>query len=114
LIKAPGRTIHSAIHEFNNYTLSKVELPEVWKESIIVPNYKKCDKTIIIEVYHFCQLHKILSSILLSRLTPYAEKLLTIMSVNFNVTSQLLILYYAFIKYLRRNGNNMKQCISFA
>jgi len=55
MIKAPGRTIHSAIHELNNYTLSKVELPEEWKESIIVPNHKKGDKTIIIEVYHFFQ-----------------------------------------------------------
>jgi len=58
--------------------------------------------------------HNILSNILLLRLTPYAEKLLAIMSVNFNATSQLLILDCAFIKYLERNGNNMKQCTSFA
>jgi hypothetical protein len=54
------------------------------------------------------------SNILLSRLTPYAEKLLGIMSVNFNATGQLLILYSAFVIYSRRNGNNMKQCIIFA
>jgi len=84
-------------------------LPEEWKESIIVPNYKKCDKTIIIEAYHI----KLLSSILLSRLTPNVEKLLGTMTVNFN-TSGLLIQYCAFIKYSRINGNNMKQCISFA
>jgi len=84
-------------------------LPEEWKESIIVPNYKKWDKTIIIEAYHT----KLLSNILLSRLTPNAEKFLGIMIVNFNTTSQLLILYCAFIKYSRINGNNTKQCISF-
>jgi hypothetical protein len=32
-------------------------MADEWKESIIVPNYRKCDKTIIIEPYHFCQLH---------------------------------------------------------
>jgi len=57
--------------------------------------------------------HKILSNILLSRLTPYAEKLLGIMSVNFNSTSQLLILYCAFVKESRRNENNMKLCTDF-
>jgi len=57
LIKALGRTIHSDIHELNDYTLSKEELPEEWKELIIVPIYKKGDKTIIIEAYHFCQIH---------------------------------------------------------
>jgi len=32
--------------------------------------------------------------------------------VDFHATGQLLI-YCAFIKYLRKNGNTMKQCISF-
>jgi hypothetical protein len=77
LIKAGGRTICSEIHKFINSFLSKEELPEEWKELIIVPNYKKCDKTIIIEAYHI----KLLSNILLSRLTPNVEKLLGTMSV---------------------------------
>jgi len=82
LIKAGGRTICSEIHKIINSILSKEELPEEWKESIIVPNYKKCDKTIIIEAYHI----KLLSNILLSRLTPNVEKLLGTMSVNFNTS----------------------------
>jgi hypothetical protein len=45
---------------------------------------------------------------------PYAENLLRIMSVNFKATNQLLKLYSAFVKYSRRNGDNMSQCISFA
>ena len=32
--------------------------------------------------------------------------------MNFNATAQLLAIYAAFVKYLRKNGNNMKQCIS--
>jgi len=37
---------------------------------------------------------------------------LGIIIVNFDATGQLLIIYVAFVKYLRKNGNTMKQCIS--
>ena len=58
LIKAGCRTIHSEIHKLINSILNKEELPEDWKESIIVPIYKKVIKQIlvIIEAYHFSQL----------------------------------------------------------
>jgi hypothetical protein len=48
LIKAGGRTIWN-----------KEELPEEWKESVIVPVYKKGDKNkivVTIQAYHFCRL----------------------------------------------------------
>jgi hypothetical protein len=45
LIKARGRTICSEIHKIINSIWNKEELPEPWKESIIVPIYKKGDKT---------------------------------------------------------------------
>jgi hypothetical protein len=38
----------SEVHKLINSILNKEELPEEWKELIIVINYKKCDKTIII------------------------------------------------------------------
>jgi len=31
----------------------------------------------------------------------------------FDATGQLLIMYSAFVKYLIKNGNTMKQCISY-
>jgi len=40
------------------------------------------------------------------------RKLLGIMTVDFDATGQLLIIYSAFVKYLKKNGNTMKQCIS--
>jgi len=43
-----------------------------WKESIIVPIYKKGDKTDCI----LPTMYKILSNILLSSLTPYAEEII--------------------------------------
>jgi hypothetical protein len=45
LIKAWGRTIHCVIHKLITSIWNKEKLPEEWKESIIVPVYKKGDKT---------------------------------------------------------------------
>ena len=78
LIKAGSRTIRSEIHKLTNSIWNKEELPEEWKESIIVPVYKKGDKTDC-NIYRGISLlpttYKILSNILLSRLIPYAEKI---------------------------------------
>ena len=43
LIKAGGRTIRFAIHKLIISIWNKEELPEEWKESIIVPIHKKGD-----------------------------------------------------------------------
>jgi hypothetical protein len=45
LTKAGGRTIWGAIHKLIISIWNKEELPEEWKESIIVPIYKEEDKT---------------------------------------------------------------------
>jgi hypothetical protein len=47
---------------------------------------------------------KILSNVLLSRLPPNADKI---------IGDQLIIIYSAFHKYLRENGDKMRQCISY-
>ena len=47
-------------------------------------------------------MYKILSNILLSRLTPYAEENMGNISVDFDATGQLLIIYSAFTKYVRK------------
>jgi hypothetical protein len=44
LIKAVGRTIRRAIHKLIISIWNKEELPEEWKESIIVPMYNMGDK----------------------------------------------------------------------
>jgi len=54
-------------------------LPEEWKESIIVPLYKKGDKADCNNyrgISLFPTTYKILSNILLSRLIPYAEEVI--------------------------------------
>jgi hypothetical protein len=44
LIRAGGETLCSEIHKLKCPTWNKEKLPEQWKESIIVPIYKKDDK----------------------------------------------------------------------
>jgi hypothetical protein len=48
LIKASGEILYSEIHRLNCSIWNKEELPQQWKECIIVPIYKKGDKTVII------------------------------------------------------------------
>jgi hypothetical protein len=45
MIKAEGRTIRSEIHKLIRSIWNREELAEEWKELIIVPIYKKGDKT---------------------------------------------------------------------
>jgi len=79
LIKAGGRTICSVIHKLIISIWNKEELPEECKESIIVPIYKKGDKTYCNNYRGISLLptmYKILSNILLSRLIPYVEEVI--------------------------------------
>jgi len=41
------------------------------------------------------------------------RKISVIISVDFDVTDQLLIMCSAFVKYLRKNGNTMRHCITY-
>jgi hypothetical protein len=94
LIKAGCRTIRGMIHKLIIAIWNKDELPEEWKESVIVPIHKKGDKTECNNYRGISLLpttYKILSNILLPRLIPYAEEIM----------GELLITYSVFVKYLR-------------
>ena len=95
LIKAGGRIFRSEIHKYINSTWNKEELSEEWKESIIVLLHKKGDKTDCNNYRGLSLLsttYKILSNILLSKLIPYARKLLGIIYVDFDATDKLLLM----------------------
>jgi hypothetical protein len=82
------------------------ELPQQWKESIIVPLNKKGDKTDCSNyrgISLLLTMYKILYNILLSNLTPYAEESVADHLGGFQATGQLLTTYSAFVKYLRKN-----------
>jgi len=73
-----GRKIRLENNELIKSIWNKEELHEEWKESMIVPIYKKGDKTDCSNYRGISLLsstYKILSNILPSRLTPYAEKI---------------------------------------
>jgi hypothetical protein len=62
-----------------NSIWKKEELPEQWQESITVSIYKRGDKTDCSNYRGITILstsYKVLSNILLSRLTPYAEEII--------------------------------------
>jgi len=86
LIKAGGRTIFFEIHKYTNSIWNKEELHEEWKDSIIIPIYKKGDKTDC-RNYRVISLlsttYKIVSDILMSRLTPYAEEIIGVHQSGF-------------------------------
>jgi len=78
LIKTGGTKICYEIHKFIISIWNKEKLSEEWQELIIVPMYKKGDKTDCnnyrgISLLPF--MYKILSNIFLSRLTQYAEEI---------------------------------------
>ena len=67
------------IHKLITSIWKKEELPEEWKESIIVPIHKKGDKKDCNNYRGISLLpttYKILSNILLSRLVPYAKEII--------------------------------------
>ena len=79
LIKAGGRTICYQIHKLIISIWNKDELPEEWKQLIIVPIYKKGNKTDCSNyrgISLFTTTYKILFNILLARLTPHAEEII--------------------------------------
>ena len=79
LFKAGVRIFRCEIRKLIIAIWNKEELPEEWKESIMVPIYKKGDKTDCCNYRGISLLptkYKILFNILLPRLTPYAEELI--------------------------------------
>jgi hypothetical protein len=79
LIQEGGNAQRSEIHKLINCVWNEEELPEQWKESTIVPIYKKGDETDCSNYRGISLLstsHKILSNIFLSRLTPYVDEII--------------------------------------
>jgi hypothetical protein len=76
LTQAGGETLPSVIHKLINSIWNTEELPDQWKESIIVPVHKLGDKT---DCNNYCEIsllstsYKTLANILLSWLSLYID-----------------------------------------
>jgi hypothetical protein len=69
----------SVIHKRITSIWNKEEMPDQWKESIIVPIHKTGDRINCNNYRRISQLstsYKILSNILLSRLNPYIDEII--------------------------------------
>jgi hypothetical protein len=79
MFKAGGETLCSEIRKLICSIWNKEELPQQWKESITVPIHKKGDKTDCNNYRGISLLstaYKILSNILLARLTPCVNEVI--------------------------------------
>jgi hypothetical protein len=116
-IQAGGEILLPAIHKLINCIWNKEELPDDWKESIVVPIHKKGNKTRCNNYRGISLLsasYKMLSNFLLSRLSPYVDEIIGFINVGSDVLDQLLIRFSAFVRYWRKNGSTMRQYISYS
>ena len=117
LITAGGKTIRCEFHKLIISIWNKAELLEEWKESIVVPIYKKGDKIYCSNFRGISLLpttYKILSNILLSRLTPYAEEIIGDHQCGFRRSRLTTDHIYCIRQILEKNGNTARQCFSCA
>jgi hypothetical protein len=120
LIQSGGNTLRFEIHKLINCIWNTEELPEQWKGSIVVPTYKKGDKTACINYQGISLLstsYKILSNILLSRLTPYVDKIIGDhqcgFRCNWSTTDQIFCICQILEKKWEYNGTVHKLIIDF-
>jgi hypothetical protein len=102
LIKAGGETLYSEIHRLICCIWNKEELPQQWKETVIVPIYKQGDKTGCNNYQGISLLstaYKILPNILLARLTPHVDEIIGDHQCGSVVTDLLWIRFSTFGRY---------------
>jgi len=115
LIKAGGKTIRCEIHKLIISIWSKEELTEEWKESITVPIYKKGDETDCSNYRGITLLpimYKILSNILLSRLTPCAEEITEDHQRGFRRSRSTTDQIFCIRQVLEKTWEYSERCIS--
>jgi hypothetical protein len=110
-IKARGETLCSEVQKLICSLWNKGELPQQWKESIIVPVHKKGAETDCNNYWGISLLltaYRILSSIHLPRLTPYVIEIIGNHQCRFHcnrsVTDQIFYLHQILEKIWEYNG----------
>lgn len=84
------------------------KFPRQWQELITVTIYKQGDKTncgIITQAHHYFQLHKKFLYNFLASLIPHVPKITGTVSVDLNVTGQVLIVQPNLVTIPQRGSN---------
>jgi hypothetical protein len=116
LIQAGGETLRWEINKLIKLIWNKEELPHQWKESIVVPIHKKADKSDCINYRGISLLstsYKILSNILLSRLTPYADEIIWDHQCGFQCNRSTTDQIFCIWQILEKNGSIMAPYFSY-
>jgi sorting nexin-29 len=95
------------IHKPINSIWNKEEMPDQWKESIIVPIHKMGDKIDCNNYRGISMLstsYKILSNILLSRLSPYIDEIIGEHQRGFRCNRSTTDQVFAFVRYWKKVG----------
>jgi hypothetical protein len=111
LMKAGGEMLYSEIHKHICSVWNKEQLPQQWKESIIVPIPPDCNNYLGISLFINCLQH--LSNILLARLTPYVNEIIGDHQCGFRLNRSTTDQIFYIRQILEKNGSIMGRCISY-
>jgi len=112
LIKAGEKTIRFETHKLINSSWNKEELPVEWKESIVIPTFKKGVKTDCSNYGGLLLLSitcKILSNIFFSRLTQYSEEIIGDRQCGFRHNTSITDHTFCILQILEKNWITMKE-----
>jgi hypothetical protein len=116
LIHAGGESLRSEIHKLLKLIWNKEELSHKWKELIVVSIHKKSNKTDCSNYRGISLLstsYKILSNILLTRLTPHADEIIGDHQCGFRHNRSMTDHISYIRKILDKKGSIVVQYISY-
>jgi hypothetical protein len=117
MIEAGGEILLSEIHKLITSIWSKEELPDQWKGSIILPIYKKGDKTDCNNYRGISLLstsYNILFYILFSKLSSYVDEIVGDHQHGFRRNRSTTDQMFAFVRYWENNRGTKREYISYS
>jgi hypothetical protein len=107
----------SVIHKLITSIWNKEEMPDQWKDSIIVPIRTTGDKTDCNNYLGISLLstsYKILSNVLLSRLSPFIDEIIGDHQCGFRRNRSATDQIFCIRQILEKSGSTMRQYISYS
>jgi hypothetical protein len=111
-IQAGEKTLRSEIYKLIKLIWNKEQLPDQWKESTVVCVHRKGNKTSCSNYRGLSLLtgsHKILSNILLCRITPYADEIIGDHQCSIRRKRSTTDHIFYIRQILQKNGSTMVQ-----